>query len=67
MNDSIDEKKVLITELTQKAVRLWGSKRTQDSINNINEAADHILKVNGAEIDDEEAPLFHPPIQEDSA
>lgn len=66
MNDSIDEKKVLITELTQKAVRLWGSKRTQDSINNINEAADHILKVNGAEIDDEEAPLFHPPIQEDS-
>jgi hypothetical protein len=57
---------VLITELTQKAVRLWGSKRTQDSINNINEAADHILKVNGAEIDDEEAPLFHPPIQEDS-
>ena len=67
MNDSIDEKKVLITELTQKAVRLWGSKRTQDSINNINEAADHILKVNGDEIDDEEAPLFHPPIQEDSA
>ena len=67
MNDSIDEKKVLITELTQKAVRLWGSKRTQDSSNNINEAADHILKVNGAEIDDEEAPLFHPPIHEDSA
>ena len=58
---------MLITELTQKAVRLWGSKRTQDSSNNINEAADHILKVNGAEIDDEEAPLFHPPIQEDSA
>jgi len=67
MNDSIDEKKVLITELTQKAVRLWGSKRTQDSSNNIKEAADHILKVNGAEIDDGEAPLFHPPIQEESA
>ena len=62
MTESTDEKNLLITELTNKASRLWGLKRTNGSSNNIIEAADHILKVNGAEIDDDETPLFHPPI-----
>ena len=62
MTESTDEKNLLITELTDKASRLWGLKRTNGSSNNIIEAADHILKVNGAEIDDDETPLFHPSI-----
>ena len=63
MNDSQGEKRVLIAELTESAIRLWGSKRTQAANHNIKEAADHILKINGADIDDGETPIFHPPIQ----
>ncbi|MBR61937.1 MAG: hypothetical protein CL904_04680 [Dehalococcoidia bacterium] len=63
MNESKDKKLALIAELTENAVSLWGAKRTEAAANNIREAANHILKVNEAKIDDSEAPLFHPPIQ----
>jgi len=63
MDDPTDKKNALIIELTDKANRLWGSKRAENASANIREAAEHICKVNTASIDDYESPLFHPPIR----
>ena len=63
MGDYIDKKNTLLIELTDKANRLWGSKRAENASANIIEAAEHICKVNEASIDDFESPLFHPPIR----
>ena len=62
MSRSINPKSKLFAELNERARELWGSVRAKKASRNIKEAADHIYKVNNANIDSSEPPLFHPPL-----
>lgn len=61
MSEQRRTKQDIAADLTQRAASLWGAKRAGEARANIEEAAEYVWLIAGHPLDNDDAPLFHPP------